>query len=166
VAYEERSFRLFSSLPKAIEAPWASTVCGEEQEDKAEQNGRLAVVLNWPEASRLVELEVGHGHLARENEGHQPRKEAGQNERAADQLEHTADPNLGYQLWMSSVLGRDAAEPVEDFHTTGLHEDKPRHHAQQEHADYYRPVSIHGVPHFFPKSSLMSSLAFSIPLSG
>jgi hypothetical protein len=151
VAFEERSFRLFSSLPKAIEAPWAGTVRGEEQEDEAEQNGGLTVVLDWPEAPRLVKLKVGHGHLAREDEGHKAREEAGQNERAADQLEYAADPNLRHHPWMSSVLGRDTTEPVEDFHATSLHEDEPRHHAQQEHADYYRPISIHGVPHFFQK---------------
>ena len=37
----------------------------------------------------------------------------------ADQLEHASDPNLRHEPRMSSVLGRDAAEPVEQLHATG-----------------------------------------------
>ena len=116
-----------------------------------------------------MELEVGHGHLAREDEGHEPREEAGQNEQTADQLEHAADPYLGHELGMSPVPARDAAEPVEYLHTAGLHEDEPRHHAQQEHGDRYRPISVHGMPPCFSRSPpryFDVGLGHSIPLPG
>jgi len=49
-----------------INAPDASAVGGEEEEDEAEEHRRLAVVCDRcvPESCRHVRHEVGYGHLS------------------------------------------------------------------------------------------------------
>src|SRR5262249_10563686 len=89
---------------------------------------------------RLVELKVRDRHLAGENEGDGPCKEAEKNEQAADKLERAADPGLGPES-RRSARGWNAAEPAEELLPAVVHEEQPGHDAQEEESR--RSSSIH-----------------------
>src|SRR3954463_5191459 len=70
------------SVPEGIEAPGAGAGSGEIEEEKAEHDRRMSLIENRPESLRSVTLEVGDGHLAREEKGHRTGVEAEQEEGA------------------------------------------------------------------------------------
>src|SRR6266850_5098112 len=110
---------------QSVKAPIPRAVRGEEQEDEAEQHGGLSVVLDWPVAAGLVELKVGDRHLPGENEGDGLREEPEQDRSAAVELEHPPDPHLRPDRRVPAVLGRDAPEPIEELHPSGLRNSRP-----------------------------------------
>src|SRR3954451_129985 len=80
------------SVPEGIEAPGAGAGSGEIEEEKAEHDRRMSLIENRPESLRSVTLEVGDGHLAREEKGHRTGVEPEQEERATVGLEDPCPP--------------------------------------------------------------------------
>src|SRR5687767_1202074 len=132
-----RSCRCSLPSDQAIDAPAAGAVGREEQEDEAEQHGWFAVILDRPEALRLMELEVCDRHLAGKDEGDRPRPDPEHDRCAAVELEHSSDPDLREKTWMTTVLGGDTAEPVEEFHAARLEEQQAGDDSQQEERDLF-----------------------------
>src|SRR3954469_6572572 len=83
------------SVPEGIEAPRAGADSGEIEEEKAEHNRRMSLIENRPESLRSVTLEVGNGHLTREEKGHWTGVEPEQEERATVGLEGPCPPDQG-----------------------------------------------------------------------
>src|SRR5262245_65870310 len=69
--------------PHRVQAPHSRARGRVVQPEEAEEHGGRALVLNRPQTVWLVELEIRHRHLARENEGDQPGEATEEHERPA-----------------------------------------------------------------------------------
>src|SRR6476660_42365 len=72
--------------PGAVDAPRSGTGAGEEKEDEAIEDRRLAHVHDGPKALGKVADEISSRHFTRRYEGGEPREQADRNEKSADQL--------------------------------------------------------------------------------
>lgn len=70
---------------------------------------------------RERELEVRHGHLARQEEGDRPREQPEEEQPAPERLEDPGQPGLGQQR-RGATVRRHAHGEGEELHRAGLDE--------------------------------------------
>src|SRR5205814_6940158 len=70
--------------PERIETPGTGPRHPHVQPDEAEERGQLSPVQDRPKAPRRVPEEVGHRHLAGEDEGHAPREKSNEQKGPAE----------------------------------------------------------------------------------
>lgn len=110
----------FLTAELGVQAPVAAAVGGEKKEDEAQQDRRFPVVLNGPKTLGLVEHEIGHRHLARDDESGRAGEEAQEDQEPAEEFQHPADADQGEEFGMAAEFGGDSAEPVKELHAAGL----------------------------------------------
>src|SRR5437870_7267860 len=89
-----RNRKIASTSNEGVETPFACASGCHVQEDETEQHGGHALVLNWPMSLRKVKLPIGNGHHAGQNECNRASEETQQDQNAAKEFEHAADPRL------------------------------------------------------------------------
>ena len=95
---ETRGMTVATSLAAAIQSPLSGTLGGDEEEDEAIQDSKLAVVErreeSTAEVASPVELHIGNRHLATAEERDPAGSVAQQNGHATQQLNDPAYPKL------------------------------------------------------------------------
>ena len=83
---------------QAIQAESSPANGGQVKENKAEQYGSLAVVLNRPKSSGSVRHEVGKGHLSRQQESYRNGEQPDADCQTAEELQYTREPAQRQEL--------------------------------------------------------------------
>ena len=99
-----------------------AAVGGHEEEEEAVEDGLFAVVDDRPRTVGRVELPVGDGHLAGQDEGDGAREEAEGDQDPAADLEQAADADLRHEGRSSTVGAGHPAEPAEPLQAADLEE--------------------------------------------
>src|SRR5262249_11638831 len=124
---------------RRIHAPLPRPPRGEQKKDEAIEDRPFAVVLDREQSARLVELEVGNGHLAGEDESHGTREESDQDEKPAEELQEPPDPCLREDR-RGGAVRRDAAEPGEELLAAVMDEEEAGHHPEQNESHGFESV--------------------------
>src|ERR1700756_3597116 len=95
-----------------VEAPDAGAVRGDEEEQEAVEHRQLALVLDGPQAVVRVRREIGDGHLAAGDERRNPGEEPDGDQKAADQLDTSADLQQRRQRTAHPLRHRRIAEEL------------------------------------------------------
>ena len=83
---------------QSVDAESPRAARGDEQEDEAEKDCRLAAVLNRPRSTGLMRQEVGKRHLTACDERGRHGEKSGYHERAADDLDDSGQAESRHQV--------------------------------------------------------------------
>jgi hypothetical protein len=138
---------LFPFSPEdRVETPVATAMSREKEKYKTQEHGGLTVILDRPKAIWKVELEVGHCHLPRQDEGDGPGAKPQKDRQAAVKLKHASNPYLRQEPRVAAELGGDPSEPIENLHASDLQEQQTRRHPQKEECDFLCAIHVHVFP--------------------
>src|SRR5713226_3611224 len=104
-----------------IEAPRPAAGESKIQKRKTKADGEVAFTQNRKETAREMFDEIGRGHFAGQDKSHRSRKQAKDQQRAADQLEHAGDAKERKPL---QILEHLNGRPTEQFCQSVLKKDK------------------------------------------
>jgi hypothetical protein len=90
-------------LQQPIQAPRTPSCRGEIEEGEAPEYGEIATRRNGPESLWRVNHEIGYCHLAGEDEGDWPGKEAQQDKESANELEYAGQSHKREERGSSHV---------------------------------------------------------------
>ena len=86
------------ALEEPVDAPGAAPGSGHVEEDEAVEDGGVADIEGRVEVLRRVNHPVGDGHIARENEGNEPREYSEKEEAAAKNFDNALPPQERQEL--------------------------------------------------------------------